>query len=206
LASRRKELPKPKISELEKGMRYDFVPASPVKMDDLSALLFQERGLQIILKDCAPGNTRYMADLMRTQTAIKEITVKMLENIRNKNLSETKYAQFSQAFQNSNILTYRVSSVDGKPFVEIQNTANKTWAPATAENTTAMRGQTLDNFNARIENEFRTLLAKQKEVAIANPSVESLQKSLDQVRRLLAKERGRLTPDVVKDIQDAVKN
>jgi hypothetical protein len=204
LDSRRKDLPKPKIREIEQGKRYDFVPASPVKMDDLSALLFQERGLQIILKDCAPGNTRYMADLLRTQTAIKDTAVKMLTNIWNKNLNDVKYQNFSQAFQNSNTLTYRISSVDGKPFVEIQNPVNKSWAPATVENTTAMRGQTLDNFNARIENEFKALLAKQKEATLANPSAESLQKSLDQVQRLLAKERGRLTPEIKTDIIDAV--
>ena len=117
-----------------------------------------------------------------------------------------EYQEFSQAFQNSNTLTYRVSSVDGKPFVEIQNPTNKSWSPATTENTTAMRGQTLDNFNARIENEFSTLLAKQKEVSLANPSAESFQKSLDQVQRLLSKERGRLTPEIKADIIDAVNN
>jgi peptidoglycan hydrolase-like protein with peptidoglycan-binding domain len=217
LNERRKDLPKPKITEIEKGKRYNFVPASPVKMDELSALLFRERGLQIILKDCAPGNTRYMADLMRTQTAINDITTWILENSRKlkeaaqkateaKTIYNNTYQVFSQAFQNSNTLTYRVSSVDGKPFVEIQNTKTWEWSPATPKNTTAMWGQTLESFNDRIWNEFKALLLKQKNTALANPNTEKLQNSLAQVQRLLAKERARLTPEIKMDIIDAVNN
>jgi hypothetical protein len=151
-----------------------------------------------------------ISNLEKYETAIREKilaqwTAKTLSDAEKMNeMMRGEYQEFSQAFQNSNTLTYRVSSVDGKPFVEIQNPTNKSWAPATVENTTAMRGQTLDNFNARIENEFKALLAKQKEAILANPSAESLQKSLDQVQRLLAKERGRLTPEIKTDIIDAV--